>query len=170
MAASSIISPRSTPRHFADAHSAARRRLGSVPPKSVCLTLIFLAGAFLAACDAPVAPPLAGNGQPPSSAAPNSLKARQAEFLNRIRDADPSHRTIDRAMLNEQNELGLILDRTVEMDKVPELMRTIVIQMAREFPQQDLTVLAYTPSNPPHKVGTAHLDAKSRGITYDPAQ
>ena len=51
-------------------------------------------------------------------------------------------------MLNEQNELGLILDRTVEMDKVPDLMRTILGQMAREFPGQDLTILAYTPSNP----------------------
>ena len=91
------------------------------------------------------------------SAAANDLKQRQADFLNRIRAADPDHHTIDRAMLNEQNELGLILDRTVEMDKVPELMRTILGQMAREFPGQDLTVLAYAPSNPPHKIGTARL-------------
>lgn len=100
----------------------------------------------------------------------SDAKSRQAEFLNRIRGADPDHRTIDRAMLNERNELGLILDRTVEMDKVPQLMRTIVIQMAHEFPGQDLTVLAYTPSNPPHKIGTAHLDAQSRAISHEPAQ
>jgi hypothetical protein len=40
---------------------------------------------------------------------------RQLAFLNRIRDADPQQRIIDRAMLNEQNELGLILDRNLEM-------------------------------------------------------
>ena len=36
------------------------------------------------------------------------FKQRQLAFLNRIRDADPHQRIIDRAMLNEQNELGLI--------------------------------------------------------------
>ncbi len=102
--------------------------------------------------------------------ATNNLKQRQADFLNRIRAADPQQRTIDRAMLNEQNELGLILDRTVEMDRVPDLMRSVLTQMAREFPGQDLTVLAYTPSNPPHKIGTARLDARTRDMSYTPAQ
>ena len=41
------------------------------------------------------------------------FKQRQLAFLNRIREADPQQRTIERAMLNEQNELGLILDRNV---------------------------------------------------------
>ena len=73
-------------------------------------------------------------------------------------------------MLNEQNELGLILDRTVEMDRVPDLMRSILTQMAREFPGQDLTVLAYTPSDPPHKIGTARLNAQTRDMSYTPEQ
>jgi hypothetical protein len=73
------------------------------------------------------------------------FKQRQIEFLNRIRDADPQKQVIDRAMLNEQNELGLILDRSVEMNRIPDLMRTMLTQMAGEFPGQDLTVIAYTP-------------------------
>jgi hypothetical protein len=56
------------------------------------------------------------------------FKQRQIAFLNRIRDADPQQRVIDRAMLNKQNELDLILDRSVEMNKIPELMRTLVAQ------------------------------------------
>ena len=91
-------------------------------------------------------------------------------FLNRIREADPQQRTIDRAMLNEQNELGLILDRSVEMQNIPDLMRAILGQMANEFPNQDLTVLAYTPSDPPRKIGTARLDARTRAMSYTPAQ
>ncbi len=91
-------------------------------------------------------------------------------FLNRIRDADPQQRTIDRALLNEQNELGLILDRSVELQKIPDLMRTMLSQMAREFPDQDLTVIAYTPSDPPRKIGTAHLDARTRAMSYVPEQ
>ncbi|MEP6686427.1 MAG: hypothetical protein ABJB22_06580 [Verrucomicrobiota bacterium] len=126
--------------------------------------------AFLCSCDQPISsPPSQDNRQASNPAVPaGDLKQRQADFLNRIRAADPSHRTIDRAMLNEHNELGLILDRTVEMDRVPDLMRNILGQMAREFPGQDLTVLAYTPSNPPHKIGTAKLNAQTRDMSYTP--
>jgi hypothetical protein len=95
-----------------------------------------------------------------------SQRQRQAEFLNRIRKADPQFKTIDRALLNEQNELGLILDRSVSMDSIPALMRTMLAQMAKEFPGQDLTVIAYAPSNPPMKIGTARLDARTRDMTY----
>jgi hypothetical protein len=121
-------------------------------------------------CDGPPAPRAAvetSTQAAPGVRAPD-LKQRQVAFLNRIRDADPQGRTIDRAMLNEQNELGLILDRSVEMDKIPALMRTMLAQMAKEFPGEDLTVLAYTPSNPPHKIGTARLNARTRDMTYTP--
>ena len=74
-----------------------------------------------------------------------NLKRRQIEFLNRIRKADPQHQTIERALFNQQNELGLILNRSVEMDKIPALMRSMLVQMARAFPGQDLTVLALIP-------------------------
>lgn len=124
----------------------------------------------LTGCDAPVSP---GPTAEQSSVLRNNnpeLKQRQADFLNRIRQADPAHQTIERALLNEQNELGLILGRTVEMDKIPDLMRTILTQMAREFPGQDLTVLAYAPSSPPRKIGTAHLNAGTHDMSYTPAQ
>ncbi len=88
--------------------------------------------------------------------------------MNRIRQADPQFKTIDRALLNGQNELGLILDRSVPMDSIPALMRTMLVQMAKEFPGQDLTVDAYAPSTPPMKIGTAHLDARTRDMTYTP--
>jgi hypothetical protein len=78
------------------------------------------------------------------------------------------HQTIERAVFNQQNELGLILNRSVEMDKISALMRSMLVQMAREFPNQDLTVLAYTPSNPPRKIGTARLNARTRDMTYTP--
>ena len=98
----------------------------------------------------------------------STVKQRQIAFLNRIRKADPQHRTIERALFNDQNELGLILNRSVELDKIPALMRSMLTQMAREFPGQDLTVLAYTPSNPPRKIGTARLNARTRDMTYTP--
>ena len=61
-----------------------------------------------------------------------------------------------------------MLDRTVEMDKIPALMRTMLTKMAGEFPGEDLTVLAYTPSDPPRKIGTARLNARTRDMTYTP--
>jgi hypothetical protein len=150
-------------------HSLGEYRLMMKP----CLSGSLAAFALVAGCDQPgSAPPLSPDTQQarPSLVAKNNLKQRQADFLNRIRAADPQHRTIDHAILNEQNELGLILDRTVEMDRVPDLMRSILSQMAREFPAQDLTVLAYTPSNPPHKIGTARFSAQTRDMSYTPAQ
>jgi hypothetical protein len=88
--------------------------------------------------------------------------------LNRLRKADPKHQTIERAVFNEQNELGVVLNRGVELDKISALMRSILVQMARAFPGQDLTVLAYAPSNPPRKIGTARLNARTRDMTYTP--
>src|SRR5215469_6717930 len=98
------------------------------------------------------------------------LKQRQIAFLNRIRKADPQHQTIERAVFNEQNELGLILNRSVELDKIPPLMRSMLAQMARAFPGQDLTIFAYAPSNPPRKIATARLNARTRDMTYTPEQ
>jgi hypothetical protein len=127
---------------------------------------------LFASCDAspPTSGPSTEQDRPAQPESTQDLKQRQMAFLNRIREADPQQRTIDRALINEQNELGLILDRSVEMQKIPDLMRTMLEQMAREFPNQDLTVLAYTPSNPPQKIGTAHLDARTRAMTYVPTQ
>jgi len=44
----------------------------------------------------------------------------------------------------------------------------MLTQMAREFPGQDLTVIAYTPSNPPQKVGTAYLNSRTKEMNYVP--
>jgi hypothetical protein len=98
----------------------------------------------------------------------SNLKQRQAAFLIKIRKADPQSQTIQRAVFNEQNELGLIFNRNVEMDKIPALMRSMLVQMARAFPSQDLTIFGYAPSNPPRKIGTARLNARTRDMTYTP--
>ena len=133
---------------------------------------VLVASALLAGCD--VAPPAASTPPPANSSSTaardgsSELKRRQIAFLNRIRSADPQQTTIDRALLNEQNELGLVLDRRVEMDKLPQLMRTMLTQMAQEFPGEDLTVVAYAPSEPPRKIGTARLNPQTRDMTYKP--
>jgi hypothetical protein len=127
---------------------------------------------FVGACsprsEPAVSPPQAQQSPASQPITAPEFKQRQIAFLNRVRDADPQQRVIDRAMLNEQNELGLILDRSVEMNRIPDLMRTLLTQMAREFPEQDLTVIAYTPSSPPQKVGTAHLDSRTKDMNYLP--
>ncbi|MDB6131813.1 MAG: hypothetical protein JWM59_56 [Verrucomicrobiales bacterium] len=128
---------------------------------------------FLTGCDSrqAAAPPgTRVEESSPSRGQPQSAKAKQADFLNRIRAADPQGRTIDRALLNEQNELGLVLDRSVELDKIPALMRAMLTKMAAEFPGEDLTILTYTPSNPPRKIGTARLNARTRDMTYTAEQ
>ena len=130
--------------------------------------ILLCVGACSPRSEPSVSPPQAQQNPVSQLSTGPEFKQRQIAFLNRIRDADPQQRVIDRAMLNDQNELGLILDRTVEMNRIPDLMRTFLTQMAREFPGQDLTVVAYAPSDPPRKVGTAHLDSRTKDMNYLP--
>jgi hypothetical protein len=92
------------------------------------------------------------------------------KFLNRLREADPQHQTIERAVMNQNNELGLVLARNVSMNEIPKLIAGVLKQMAAQFPREDLTVMAYAPANPPIKIGSGHLDARTGKITYTPAQ
>jgi hypothetical protein len=105
-----------------------------------------------------------------ATATGGSVEARRAALLNRIRSSDPQKATIERAVINEKNELGLILSRQTNMDDVPRLMKAMLTQMAEDFPNQDLTVIAYTPTEPPRTIGTARLDASTRDMTYHPAK
>jgi hypothetical protein len=124
----------------------------------------------LSACEAapPPASPPSGDHELRFAAQSDQgdLKQRQIAFLNRIRKADPERRTIERALFNDQNDLGLMLSRSFELDKIRPLMVTMLTRMARVFPGQDLTVLAYAPSNPPRKIGTARFNARTRDMTY----
>jgi hypothetical protein len=110
----------------------------------------------LACCDA----------QQPADA--EYARQRQLDFLNQIRSSDPQREVIDRAIFNERNEFGIIVNRTVEMQKIPPLMRTLLTKMAQQFPRQDLTILAYAPGDPPLKLGTAHFDARTGDMAYSP--
>ena len=101
--------------------------------------------------------------------ASTSVEERRAAFLNRIRSSDPQKDTIERAVINDKNELGLILSRQTNLDEVPRLMKAMLTQMAQDFPNQDLTVIAYTPTEPPRTIGTARLNASTRDMTYHPA-
>ena len=99
----------------------------------------------------------------------SELRQRQVAFLHRLRHADPRYQTIEKAVLNEDNELGVILNRQVEMDAVRPLMKTLLTQMAKAFPGQNLTVIAYAPSEPPLQIGTARVNARARQMTFTPA-
>ena len=117
--------------------------------------------------------PFGGSSPPPVQARStddvSTLRQRQIVFLHRIRQADPRYQTIEKAVLNEQNELGVILNRHVEMEAVRPLMKTLLTQMAKAFPGQNLTVITYAPTQPPMPMGTARLNARTRQMTYTPA-
>lgn len=98
-----------------------------------------------------------------------SRKQQQVAFLHQLRQADPRYQTINRAVFNARNELGVVLDRRVEMDAIRPLLQTILTQMARTFPEQDLTVVAYAPTRPPREIGTARLQVRTGEMTYTPA-
>lgn len=107
--------------------------------------------------------------QAQDAGAAGSLQQPQIGFLHRLRESDPRYQTIERAVFNAQNELGVILDRRVALDDVCPLTRTLLTQMARAFPGQNLTVIAYAPTQPPVEIGTARLNARTRKMTYTAA-
>ncbi len=94
----------------------------------------------------------------------------QIELLQRIRASDPNRQTIVKAVFDRENELGIVFGRRVPMDSVPTLMKTLLAQMAKAFPGQNLTIIAYAPSNPPLKIGAARLDARTRAMSFEHAR
>lgn len=146
----------------------------SSPARSVISTIILAVAAGCGGNESSDA-----NSSRPSSTAPSarsaearnlrSVEERRAALLNRIRSSDPQKVTIERAMINERNELGLILSRQTNLDDVPRLMKAMLTQMAEDFPGQDLTVVAYSPTEPPRTIGTARLNLRTRDMTYDSA-
>ena len=89
------------------------------------MMILLCVGACSPRSEPSVSPPQTQQNRTSQPIAGPEFKQRQIGFLNRIRDADPQ-RVIDRAMLNDQNELGLILDHTVERNRIPELLCTLV--------------------------------------------
>jgi hypothetical protein len=93
---------------------------------------------------------------------------RHWTYLNRIRQTDALNTSIGRTLVNDQNQLGIVLSSSVTQDKVPALMRTVMTEMAQEFPREDVTLTVYATSNPPYQIGTAHLNGQSGETTYTP--
>jgi hypothetical protein len=94
-----------------------------------------------------------------------NLKQRQIEFLNPIPKSDPQHRTIERALFNDRNEPGLILNRSVELDKVPALMRTVITPDGARVSRSGFNRSRLCPFHPPAQDGTARLNARTRDMT-----
>ena len=91
---------------------------------------------------------------------------RKWTHLNRIRQKDAFNTSIDRTLLDDQGQLGIVLYISVAPEKVPALVRDVMTEMAREFPQEDVTLGVYRSASPPQRLGTAHLDGKTGESTY----
>lgn len=100
-----------------------------------------------------------------AAAASESTRQHWA-YLDRIRQRDPFSSSIERTLLTEQNEAGLVLSSSVSADKVPAVMRQVMEEMAQKFPQQDVTLTVFASAKPPRKIGTAHLNGQTGETTY----
>ena len=96
---------------------------------------------------------------------PVSREARGAEFLTRIRVADPDYRLILMACLKER-ELNLLLSRYATARDVPILVKGLLEQLRQQFPGEDLSVVAFRPIVPLKEAATAKLQGTTGAITY----
>ena len=82
-----------------------------------------------------------------SPAVPTSI--RQERFLARIQQAAVGNNVIRTARMNGDNELGVILDKQVELAQVRPLLTTLLREMRTEFPGHPLQMIAYAPNGQP---------------------
>lgn len=115
-----------------------------------------MALALMASCDQrssqappPPKPPAVAQQGPSAPAAQSDGPGQQQRFLARIRQASAGNGVIRDARLNQNNELGVVLDTQVKLDQVRPLMTTLLKEMRDEFPGRPLTVIAYAPNGQP---------------------
>lgn len=91
-------------------------------------------------------------------------------YLNRLRQTDEFSSIISRTLLNDRQQLGIVFYSSVTNDKIPDLTRQVMEGLAKEFPKEDATLVAYGASNPPHQVGSARIDGATGEITFSPSK
>jgi hypothetical protein len=99
---------------------------------------------------------------------PASLR-KHWTFLNRLRQ-DDSYSDIDRTLVNDQDELGVVLSSRIQSGQIEPLLQRVLKEMAREFPDEDITLNAYEPSKPLRKLSRVQLDGKTGEIRYEGAR
>ncbi|CAN5569694.1 hypothetical protein BH20VER3_BH20VER3_22680 [soil metagenome] len=127
------------------------------------VTLLSLAASWsIAACH---------KASPPAETATPSVEQKRAvraaqvpaaiqrhwTYLNRVRQTDEFSSKIARTLLNERNQLGIVFSSDITDDQIPDLTRKVMEGMAKEFPKEDVSVVAYGASSPPHPVGAGHV-------------
>ena len=135
--------------------------------------LLTVALSVLAACHKPE--PVAESPTPSveqkraehAAEVPESMQ-RHWTFLNRIRQDDAFDGIIDRTMLNEDNQIGVVLFSSVKPEQVSIVMNKVMTEMGQEFPHEEVTVAVYQVATPPKRIGTAHLDGQTEKATYTP--
>jgi len=101
-------------------------------------------------------------------AAASESTRQQLAYLDRIRQRDPFNSSIERTLLTEQSEPGLVLSTSITSEKVPAFMNDLMKEMAQKFPGQDVTLIVFASASPPRKIGTAHLNGQTGESTYAP--
>ncbi len=71
-------------------------------------------------------------------------------------------------LLNTENQLGVVFYVSVSDDKIPEQIHPIMTEMAKHFPKNSVTVVAYGASSLPYLVGIARIDGTTGEMTFTP--
>jgi hypothetical protein len=111
----------------------------------------------------------------PASQAPFALQGpaagmtRQEAFLARIKGAAAGNGVITDARMNRDNELGVVLGPDVKLNRVRDLMTTLLREMRSAFPGRPLMVIAYAPNG--KQMATMHYDPSApanANVVYRP--
>ncbi len=89
------------------------------------------------------------------------------DYLDRIRQSD-AYDAIDRTRVDNQNRLGVVVAANLKPDQIEAVVKKALEALAKKFPNEDMSLDAYAPSQPLRKLGSAQYDAQTKEVTYTP--
>jgi hypothetical protein len=101
--------------------------------------------------------------------APEATRQHLA-YLDRLRQRDPFNSSIERSLLTDQSEAGVVLSASIPADKVAGLMQEIMKEMAQKFPHEDISLTVFASSAPTKQIGIAHLSGQTEETSYAPVR
>jgi hypothetical protein len=108
---------------------------------------------------------LSAEAQDRAADALSATEARGIAFLSKMRLADPDYQIFLMACLKSR-ELNVLLSGAVSPREIPVLLKGLAGQLSRDFPGEDLVVIAFRPVIPLREAGIARLQGLNGVVTY----
>ena len=103
-----------------------------------------------------------------TAAAPEDLR-RKWIFLNRIRQDDAFNDWLNRTMLTDDNQLGIVVSSPLTAKELSSRVEQLLKRLAAPSPGETLILKAYAPGKPLRLLGTGTRHGENGAFSWTPA-